>query len=105
MHRCVGLVIPLILLAGCAVDEDLCITQPDVCAYRVFEQDLPTSVAGAAARVRLVQDPIVRNAMVMLWVEENNDAPMEATMALCGLLATNDARACTRRVGSAHLRR
>ncbi len=83
-----------------------CATGPctdDVCWHEAVEAT--DDVVVVADAVRRIEDPIVRSAAVMGWIQRHGDtADRDAVLGLCAQLSGEDEQLCTRRLEAAHLR-
>lgn len=105
-----ALIVPVLLLAACA--EPTCEELPsgkerDVCFHdRVRLAPQAWTADQLLGFVDAIQDPIVRDATVMVWVREHRGATSDRDRrAVCGRLGGLERGACERRLSSAHLAR
>ena len=87
-----------------AVDCDASPRARDLCRYDEAVAMPPSDPAAVQARVRGIEDPIIRSAAVQMWVARHPLADPQAGLLLCDLLDTTEAGFCRRRVTAPHLR-
>lgn len=105
-------VLPLLLaslLQACAVPCESASAGParDACFHRRVAMDPTRWSAEEVTRfAREIEDPIVREATLMLWVREHRGTVADRDRdRVCGLLAGIERNACERRLATAHLAR
>ncbi len=79
----------------------------DSCRHDAMIALVSTEYERAITLATEIQDPIVRGAAIIRWIETHKAAlPVEAGQSLCALLPMNTERgACVRRFSAAHLQR
>lgn len=100
----------LVLLPSCAkpsCEELPAGAERDVCLHdRVRLEPQRWTADELLGFVDGIQDPIVRDATVMVWVREHRGQTSERErQAVCGRLAGLERAACDRRLMTAHLSR
>jgi hypothetical protein len=97
----------LALCIGCDpfAAPDPCVAHPEACAFESYRAAGPMTAAEVYKRIEAEENPVVRSAMLTLWLDKTPNVDRATGEQLCGLLAPADAQACTRRVVSAHLAR
>ncbi len=79
----------------------------DRCRYQSFMSLDPTRISDALSAAGAFEDPIVRGAAVVGWVQKNSrEISQEGGGQLCEVLQkTSEQAACKRRFSAAHLQR
>ena len=98
----------LLLLAACGrapvdCDAQTGLVRDGCLGGRIGELAEPAAVVTAA---KAINDPLVRDAAVLHWVEDHRRglAPADG-QALCGLLSERERNTCQRRLSAPHLAR
>lgn len=109
MWKSVSVAVVGVSLCGAGVlawgRASVCTDLPEVCAFRSFKAQPPSTAADAVAVVGAMQDPVVRAAAVARWLDVHPEVARVDGEALCSTLSGAEQRACLRRVTSPHLRR
>lgn len=79
----------------------------DRCRYQSFMSLDPTRISDALSAADAFEDPIVRGAAVVGWVQKNSgEISQEGGKQICEVLQkTSEQAACKRRFSAAHLQR
>lgn len=79
----------------------------DTCRHDALAKLAPAQYESAILLASEIQDPIVRGAAIIRWIETHKtNLPVDAGQSLCALLPMNTERgACVRRFSAAHLQR
>lgn len=83
------------------------VQERDQCRYQAFTALEPTRIDDAFAQAGAFEDPIVRGAAVVGWVQKNSrEISQDGGERLCEILEkTSEQAACKRRFSAAHLQR
>ncbi len=103
------LVALLSLLPACSVPCESAVpgATRDACLHQRVALDTQRwSAPEVAGFATAIEDPIVREATVMVWVRDHRGrVSTEDRVRLCGILAGVERNACERRLETAHLLR
>ena len=96
---------PLLSKGDCVDLQDA--ANRDRCRYERFMTLKPTQISDALTQAQTFEDPVVRGAAIVGWVQEHSrEISQEGGEQLCGVLAkTSEQAACKRRFSAAHLQR